>query len=73
MLSVLQDASWVLWICSTTTIASSMIRPKAAAIAPRVIILKVCPVKYKTSKVAQSVTGITIKIVALALTDFKIK
>jgi hypothetical protein len=37
-----------------TTIAS-MIRPKAAAIAPRVIILKVCPVKYKTSKVAQSV------------------
>jgi hypothetical protein len=44
----------------TTTIASSMIRPKAA-IAPRVIILKVCP-KIKTS-VAQSVTGITIKIV----------
>jgi hypothetical protein len=29
--------------------------------------------KNKTSKVAQSVTGITIKIVALALTDFKIK
>jgi hypothetical protein len=48
------------------------IRPKAAAIAPRVII-KSLSRKYKTSKVAQSVTGITIKIVALALTDFKIK
>jgi hypothetical protein len=44
----------VLWICSTTTIASSMIRPKAAAAIGHNI--KVCPVKYKTSKVAQSVT-----------------
>lgn len=39
--------------------------------APNVMILKVCPVKYNTSNVNERVTGIVIKIVALAFADFK--
>ena len=53
--------------------ASSIISPKDAAMAPSVIMLNVCPVRYKTIAVSPRVTGIVIKIVALALADFKNK
>ncbi|HNY15651.1 MAG TPA: hypothetical protein PKI12_08915, partial [Bacteroidales bacterium] len=43
--------------------------PIAAAIAPNVIIFRVCPVAYKTINVKRSVTGIVIKIVKLAFIE----
>ncbi len=46
-------------IFSSTTMASSMTKPTAAASPPRVIRLKLWPVKRSTMKVMSSVTGMT--------------
>ena len=64
-------SSWVRWICSTITIASSIIRPIAAAMEPIVIILIVYPIAYKTMNVRHNVIGIVINITELALKDLR--
>ncbi len=64
-------SSWVRCICSTITIASSMISPIAAAIEPIVIIFIVYPIAYSTIKVKHSVMGIVANITELALNDLR--
>ena len=51
-------ATW-LWMFSTTTMASSMTRPMAAAMPPRVIKSKLSPTSHMASTVTSSVTGMT--------------
>src|ERR1700712_4359212 len=62
-------SSCVLCICSTTTMASSIMRPIEAAMAPSVMMFNVYPILYKQISVRQIVMGIVNKIVALALMD----
>ncbi len=48
------------WIASTTTMASSMTSPMAAAMPPSVIRLKVRPVSFIDTSVIRTVTGMTV-------------
>ncbi len=48
------------WIASTTTMASSITRPIAAAIPPSVIRLNVRPVSFIDTSVMSTVTGMTV-------------
>ena len=50
---------------SVTTTASSITRPIAIAMAPRVIRLNVCPIAHITNTVTASVTGIAAALMAV--------
>jgi len=52
----------LVWIASATTIASSMMRPIAEAIPPRVMRLKVKPLNFMAASVTSTVTGIAIMV-----------
>ena len=55
------------WIASTTTMASSMTSPMAAAMPPSVIRLKVRPVSFIDTSVISTVTGMTVVATSVVL------
>ena len=56
------------WIFSSSTIESSTKRPTPSARPPRVNTLSVCPVKYRSTKVATIESGMATATIAVART-----
>ena len=53
------------WMDSTTTMASSMTKPIAAAMPPRVMRLKLIPSRCMTTRVMSTATGMTVTAVSV--------